>query len=137
MLLTPLLSKAPFHHHLPHLHLMTMMMLSSYISSTQSSSAHLGGLPFMCFAAARGNANPQKNFPSRGKPPSTSSAPRSGSTPRGGGDGGGRRSMENHYYVLFKPFNVLCQFSPHEGKRTLADVIKVGGCWGERLHSQY
>jgi 23S rRNA pseudouridine2457 synthase len=27
------------------------------------------------------------------------------------------------YLLLFKPFNVLCQFSAHEGKRTLADVL--------------
>jgi 23S rRNA pseudouridine2457 synthase len=28
----------------------------------------------------------------------------------------------HHYWVVYKPFQVLCQFSPQEGKRTLADL---------------
>jgi 23S rRNA pseudouridine2457 synthase len=32
-----------------------------------------------------------------------------------------------HYYLLYKPFNVLSQFSSQEGKRTLKDVADVAG----------
>ncbi|QOR76570.1 MAG: pseudouridine synthase [Thermoflavifilum sp.] len=29
------------------------------------------------------------------------------------------------YYILYKPYRVLCQFSPSPGKLTLADVLRV------------
>lgn len=41
--------------------------------------------------------------------------------PPSGARGAGRAVYD--YLLLFKPFNVLCQFSAHEGKRTLADVL--------------
>ncbi len=31
----------------------------------------------------------------------------------------------HQYYILYKPFQVLCQFSPQEGKATLKDVAPV------------
>jgi 23S rRNA pseudouridine2457 synthase len=31
----------------------------------------------------------------------------------------------HHYYILYKPFQVLSQFSPHEGKPTLKDIAPV------------
>lgn len=33
--------------------------------------------------------------------------------------------MSHQYFILYKPFRVLTQFSPSEGKMTLADVCKV------------
>lgn len=33
--------------------------------------------------------------------------------------------MLHQYFILYKPFQVLTQFSPSEGKKTLADVCKV------------
>jgi 23S rRNA pseudouridine2457 synthase len=31
----------------------------------------------------------------------------------------------NYYFQLYKPYQVLSQFSPEEGKQTLADYFKV------------
>lgn len=31
----------------------------------------------------------------------------------------------HQYYIVYKPFQVLSQFTPHEGKRTLKDVFDV------------
>ena len=52
-------------------------------------------------------------------PPSTPTSRRPRPPP--GVRGAGRAVYD--YLLLFKPFNVLCQFSAHEGKRTLADVL--------------
>ncbi|MFP5042826.1 pseudouridine synthase [Parasediminibacterium sp. JCM 36343] len=31
----------------------------------------------------------------------------------------------HHYYIIYKPYMVLCQFSPQDGKQTLADFFNV------------
>ncbi|UEG51027.1 pseudouridine synthase [Ferruginibacter lapsinanis] len=33
--------------------------------------------------------------------------------------------MQHRYFIVYKPFNVLCQFSAQEGKQTLKDHFKV------------
>ena len=35
--------------------------------------------------------------------------------------------MDFQYYLFYKPFRVLCQFSPEGGKQTLADYLNVPG----------
>ena len=34
-----------------------------------------------------------------------------------------QRTIPHRYFVLYKPFRVLCQFSPMEGKKTLKDIF--------------
>lgn len=34
-----------------------------------------------------------------------------------------QRTIPHRYFVLYKPFRVLCQFSPKEGKKTLKDIF--------------
>ena len=33
--------------------------------------------------------------------------------------------MKDHYYLFYKPFQVLCQFSPEGEKKTLAEFLQV------------
>ncbi len=34
-----------------------------------------------------------------------------------------QRTIPYRYFILYKPFRVLCQFSPSEGKKTLKDIF--------------
>lgn len=35
------------------------------------------------------------------------------------------KRRKHRYFVIYKPYGVLCQFTPEHGKKSLADVVKV------------
>jgi hypothetical protein len=83
-------------------------------------------LPLVCFSApprgGRGGGGSGQGL--RRRPPGGRGPP--------GGAANRKPPSRLFYYALYKPFNVLCQFSPVEGKRTLADVAKVSGTSASR-----
>lgn len=97
----------------------TTMMLQSLLRTTRRTAsrqapAYMSAAPF----SSRSSNGEGKQSPS--PPPSIPPTPRRPRPPPGA-RGAGRAVYD--YLLLFKPFNVLCQFSAHEGKRTLADVL--------------
>ena len=97
----------------------TLTMLQSLhrttrLTASRQAPACVSVAPFSSRSSNSGGKQSPSPPPST---PPTSRRPR----PPPGARGAGRAVYD--YLLLFKPFNVLCQFSAHEGKRTLADVL--------------
>lgn len=87
----------------------------------ESNSTGRSAAPFRGNGGGGGRQSSDRSSSSKSPspPPSTPTSRRPRPPP--GARGAGRAVYD--YLLLFKPFNVLCQFSAHEGKRTLADVL--------------
>lgn len=102
--------------------------LHGCISSNQGILGHMSALQTLCLAyvhmLAVGSPSGRGGGPGRrpSGPPRRRTGP-GGMRPQQGGDRVKPPPSTLYYYALYKPFNVLCQFSPEGQKRTLKDIL--------------
>jgi hypothetical protein len=106
--------------------------LDGCMSSNQGILGHMSALQTLCLAyvhmLAVGSPSGRGGGPGRrpSGPPRRRTGPGGmpgGTGPQYGGDRFKPPPSKLYYYALYKPFNVLCQFSPEGDKRTLKDIL--------------